>query len=458
MKTLTKVFLIFILTFILCACKGGLPSNEVDLDNSAWVLTAIDNYTEIIGIPPTLEFEGDMVSGNASCNIYSGSYQLRGETIIFGPLARTEMYCMEPEGVMDQEQIYLEILGAAKRFELVDGLLTIYSDAGKTLTFQTRNLVSVATNPPSTESPNQDLPTITPIPNFEPPAGFKEYRDIVAGISIYIPENWTVTGVINGQYAIFQSYPADKYIGGEAREPGDTKCDLNIRPVGTSAAEIIQQWESNPRTTIVSDEEVTLKSGLIGRWFVIESMGRSVSFVAEINHRAISLTCFGNPEPFEKITQTLSGFEATSLSTIYESSEGFLQYQDTETGVTLDMPGSWMVTGIIPGQRATLQSYPENKYIGGEAFEAGDTKCELSIYDDIRVDDFVIQMISNETITIITQEQITLISGQTGYKFEINSLGRSMLVITEINASTVVLKCYGDFTLFDAIAITLKAR
>jgi len=343
--------------------------------------------------------------------------------------------------------------------------LTIYSDFERILTFQMRNTISLATSPPTAEQSNQELPSKTPEPvgsmpirNVDPPAGVKEYRDTVAGISIYIHENWTVTGVINGQYAIFQSYPADKYIGGEAREPGDTKCDLNIRPVGTSATEIVQQWESNPRTTIVSDEEVTLKSGLIGRRFVIESMGRSVSFVSEINHRAISLTCFGKPELFEEITQTLSGFEATLLSPIYESTEGFKRYQDTKTGVTVDMPGSWMVTGIIQGQRSTLQSYPENKYIGGEALDAGDTKCELFIHDDIRVDDFVIQMKSNEKITIITEEEIMLISGQTGNKFEISSLGRSMLVITEINASTVVLKCYGDFTLFDAIAITLNAQ
>ena len=316
MKTLTKVFLIFIVTFILSACKDGLQSNEVNFDGRIWVLTAIDNDTAIIGNPPTLEFEDDTVSGNASCNIYSGGYQIRGETISFGPLARTEKYCMEPEGVMDQEQAYLEILEAAQRFELVDDILTIYSDSEKTLTLQTRNVVSIATNSHSTKSPDQETLTMTlepivptPIQNIDLPAGFKEYRDTVVGISIYIPEIWTVTGVIDGEYAIFQSYPEDKYVGGEGREPGDTKCDLNIRPTGTNMAELIQQWRTNPGTTIVSEDEFVLQSGLPGWRFVIDSMGQATVFITEINQRVVILTCFGDFNLVDEIAMTLHASE-----------------------------------------------------------------------------------------------------------------------------------------------------
>jgi heat shock protein HslJ len=122
MKTNITILPIFIVAIILSACSFGLSSSQVDLDGSAWALTAIDNDSTITRNIPTLEFEDDTVSGNASCNIYSGSYQVEGETISFGPLVRTEMYCMEPEGVMDQEQTYLEILGAAQRFELTENI------------------------------------------------------------------------------------------------------------------------------------------------------------------------------------------------------------------------------------------------------------------------------------------------------------------------------------------------
>jgi heat shock protein HslJ len=316
MKTHTIFFLTFIIMFMLSACSGGLSSSQANLDGSAWILTAINNDAAIIGNHPTLEFEGDQVVGNASCNIYGGSYQVQGETISFGPLVRTEMYCMEPEGVMAQEQTYLGILSAAQRFELVEGMLTIYSDSEKTLTFQTRNAINVATSPPSSEQSNQELPTMTPEPvdttpvhNFEPPAGFKEYRDTVVGISIYIPENWTVTGVIDGEYAIFQSYPEDKYVGGEGRELGDTKCDLNIRPAGTHAAELIQQWRTNPRTTIVSEDEFILQSGLTGQRFVIDSMGQATAFITELNQRVVILTCFGDFTQVDEIAVTLKASE-----------------------------------------------------------------------------------------------------------------------------------------------------
>jgi hypothetical protein len=68
--------------------------------------------------------------------------------------------------------------------------------------------------------------------------------------------------MVDGEYAIFQSYPEDKYVGGEGREPGDTKCDLSIRPIGTRAEELIQQWQADSMTTIVSEEELILQSSL----------------------------------------------------------------------------------------------------------------------------------------------------------------------------------------------------
>jgi heat shock protein HslJ len=306
MKIYKKISLIVMVTFIFSACSFGLSSSQIDLDGSAWFLTAIDNDTAIIGNPPSLEFEGDMVSGNASCNIYSGSYQIKGDAISFGPLVRTEMYCMEPEGVMDQEQTYLGILETAQRFELVEDILTIYSVSGRTLTFQTQGSVSVVQS-------NQEPQTITPEPvdptsiqNVDPSAGFKEYQDAVAGISIYIPENWTVTGVVDGEYAIFQSYPEDKYVGGEGREPGDTKCDLNIRPTGTRPEELVQQWQSDSMTDIVSEEEFSLQSGLTGQRFVIDSMGRATVFITELNQRVVILTCFGDFTLVDEIAVTLN--------------------------------------------------------------------------------------------------------------------------------------------------------
>lgn len=437
---------------------------STQLSRETWVLTTYMDQQPISEHQPSLKFEIEQISGNTGCNQYGGSYQINGDEISFDGIYSTEMACLAPEGLMEQERTYLELLSSATRFTLADGVLTIFAGTNPVLIYEKQQVIpEVPTNTPvpSTPIPNTVAATLevvepTHSPVFEPPTGYKEYRDSVAGVSIYIPENWTVMGVVNGQYAIFQSYPEDKYAGGGVRESGDTKCDLNLRPSAANVDELIQQWDAAPRTSIVSDEEIVLKSGLNGRRFVIDSMGRAVVLVVEINQRIIKLTCFGNFTPVDGIAQTLRGFEAAPLSPVYESLEGFKQYKDTETGIAIDMPGNWIVTGIVPGQRVGLQSYPENKYIGGEVLEPGDTKCELFTRDDVSARNIISQLRSNEAITIITEEEISLITGQRGTRVELNGLGRSMLVVTEINASTVVLTCYGDLSPVEAIAITLR--
>ncbi|UCH58378.1 MAG: META domain-containing protein, partial [Anaerolineales bacterium] len=437
---------------------------STQLSRETWVLTTYMDQQPISEHQPSLKFEIEQISGNTGCNQYGGSYQINGDEISFDGIYSTEMACLAPEGLMEQEMTYLELLSSATRFTLADDVLTIFAGTNPVLIYEKQQVIpEVPTNTPvpSTPIPNTVAATLevvepTHSPVFEPPTGYKEYRDSVAGVSIYIPENWTVMGVVNGQYAIFQSYPEDKYAGGGVRESGDTKCDLNLRPSAANVDELIQQWDAAPRTSIVSDEEIVLKSGLNGRRFVIDSMGRAVVLVVEINQRIIKLTCFGNFTPVDGIAQTLRGFEAAPLSPVYESLEGFKQYKDTETGIAIDMPGNWIVTGIVPGQRVGLQSYPENKYIGGEVLEPGDTKCELFTRDDVSARNIISQLRSNEAITIITEEEISLITGQTGTRVELNGLGRSMLVVTEINASTVVLTCYGDLSPVEAIAITLR--
>jgi heat shock protein HslJ len=462
MKTIKIVLIFFSFLFLLSACAGFSPSDKANLAGEIWVLTNLNGIDLIENHQPTIQFEADQVSGNASCNHYGGGYQIKGDTLRFEGLFSTEMACLDPDGLMEQERIYLELLGSADRFELSDSedVLTIYASPHQILTFEVKN------DNPTVLAPAREQSTITPAvmvvkptltPTFDLPAGFIEYRDSVAGVSIYIPESWIVTGVIEGQYAIFQSYPEDKYVGGGRREPEDTKCDLNIQPAGTNAGELIQRWESNELTTIVSDEEMILQTNLVGRHIVLESMGRSVALVTEINNRAVVLTCFGSPEPFDEIASTLNGSEADP-SPIYNSEEGFNQYQDFETGITIDMPGHWIVTGIVPGERATLQSYLENKYIGGEILEPGDTKCDLNIRPvGTYATDLIAQWQSDPMSTIISEEEIILRSGFPGQRFVIDSMGRATAFITEINQRAVVLTCFGDFTLVNEIFVLLRA-
>ena len=289
-------------------------NSSTRLTGETWVLTTFNNQQAISEHQPTLQFELEQVSGNTGCNHYGGDYQINGDEISFEGIYSTEMACLAPAGLMQQEQTYLELLRSTTRFSLVDGVLTIFAGAEPVLIFEKQAAIfeepayipATSTLIPSTATESVETVTPTSTPVFEPLTGYREYRDSVAGVSISIPESWSVTGVIDGQYAIFQSYPEDKYIGGEARDPADTKCDLNLHPSTTSVDELIQQWETDPRTSIESDEAIILRSGQIGRRFVIDSMGRSILFITGEADRTVVLTCYGDFALVDAIAVTLN--------------------------------------------------------------------------------------------------------------------------------------------------------
>ena len=97
--------------------------------------------------------------------------------------------------------------------------------------------------------------------------------------------------------------------GGEVFEPGDTKCDLNIQSFGTRTKDLVQQWQSDSTTTIVSKEVFTLQSGLTGQRLEIDSMGRAVVFLVEFKQRVVVLTCFGDFTQVNAIASTLRAIE-----------------------------------------------------------------------------------------------------------------------------------------------------
>jgi hypothetical protein len=154
-------------------------------------------------------------------------------------------------------------------------------------------------------SPTTEPPTATPEP-YLTPEGYVEYRDPLTSISIHIPADWTVTGVHEGEYAILQSYPEDKYIGGERREPGDSKCDLNLDPQLAGEDELIQQWNNSDITTILSVSTITLAAGQEASLYELDSLGRANVVVAQFDSQMVLLTCFGDFTNFKTIAESLT--------------------------------------------------------------------------------------------------------------------------------------------------------
>jgi len=98
---------------------------SVELPGSSWLVRGYNNGKQavvsvIIGSQMTAGFSEDTMSGSAGCNNYNASYQTDGDSISIGLAMSTMMACAEPEGVMEQEMLYLAALGTAATYK-IDG-------------------------------------------------------------------------------------------------------------------------------------------------------------------------------------------------------------------------------------------------------------------------------------------------------------------------------------------------
>ena len=131
LKTMT---IISLFAFLLSSC-GGMGGNP--LNGTSWELTAISKHPPIEGSHITIAFEDGQVNGNSGCNSYGGEYQVSGNKIEIGMMMSTLMACADP-AMMEQESTFMQMLGEAQRFEIVDGQLQIFWSAPEALTFVPR--------------------------------------------------------------------------------------------------------------------------------------------------------------------------------------------------------------------------------------------------------------------------------------------------------------------------------
>ena len=120
------------------------PTEHAALERTAWHLTSYNTGTAIVILirdtEITVTLSDGQIEGSAGCNTYFASYSLDGSHIELGPVANTEMYCMEPEGVMDQEMDYLVALAMADTYEIYRNTLTVFDAEG--MRFLTYSAVS----------------------------------------------------------------------------------------------------------------------------------------------------------------------------------------------------------------------------------------------------------------------------------------------------------------------------
>lgn len=144
MKRKTRLLVMLTALAVVAFTACDVPNGPSDLENKTWVLESYGRQDSPQGVLDETEItavfdgaEGE-VSGSAGCNSYFGSYEASGSELSILALGYTEMYCVTPEGVMDQEQQYLTALTGAESYQVRDGQLHITCAGRRTLVFNAR--------------------------------------------------------------------------------------------------------------------------------------------------------------------------------------------------------------------------------------------------------------------------------------------------------------------------------
>jgi heat shock protein HslJ len=131
MRKYLRISVLLVIGILLAACS----SQDVGLDGTVWELLSINGVAPIDGTEITLRFQDGRVQGSSGCNTYGGDYTLENDGVFqAGPIAVTEMACLDPEGAMAQEVNYLQILQGANMLVRDGDELTI-EGGGDTLVF-----------------------------------------------------------------------------------------------------------------------------------------------------------------------------------------------------------------------------------------------------------------------------------------------------------------------------------
>lgn len=141
-----KFTLLATLLFTLAACAppaGRLPiettpppwASAPELVGTEWVLVELNGAAPVPGSHLTLAFEADQLGGYAGCNWYGSTYQdaAPGTPLPEMGFSLTKRACLEPAGVMEQEQAFLTALQSAVGRRVVNNRLEYHDTSGATV-------------------------------------------------------------------------------------------------------------------------------------------------------------------------------------------------------------------------------------------------------------------------------------------------------------------------------------
>ena len=125
--------LLFFAVLLLTAC---VARPEPSLAGTSWTLQSLNGEDLIPGSEITAQFGEEQILGNAGCNSYQANYEQNNNQLTVLDFVSTEIFCEEPEGVMDQEGEYMALMLRVDRFEIENDRLTLSTPDVETLVFE----------------------------------------------------------------------------------------------------------------------------------------------------------------------------------------------------------------------------------------------------------------------------------------------------------------------------------
>ena len=132
-----KTYLVMITVLVvsgalLAACTGSASTSVV----GDWRLVSYGSPADLKPAAPDVDTsivfgEDGKVNGNVGCNGFGGDYTVDGNTITFGQIVSTLMFCEGPVG--DQETTTLNVFVESATFVLDGDTLTITSADGSSV-------------------------------------------------------------------------------------------------------------------------------------------------------------------------------------------------------------------------------------------------------------------------------------------------------------------------------------
>ena len=123
----------------------GRQLNLNQILDQEWILELITENGQgkkpVVNTEVTLRFSTEKLTGTAGCNRYFASYQTGDDRqLSITDIASTEMWCLQPEGIMKQETKFLQWLNKANSYRINDDQLTLYvNDQEQKLVFHKKH-------------------------------------------------------------------------------------------------------------------------------------------------------------------------------------------------------------------------------------------------------------------------------------------------------------------------------